>query len=94
MLLANKLDIVQENPEKRAITTEEGEKMCSELEIYWGGECSAKTFEVNQIKNIFELFLKKLFIKLQRNNEEKIQIQKLLLSTKKKKKKKVCCIVD
>ena len=52
MLLGNKLDLVKEDNEKRKILTEVAEKICSEQDIYWGGECSAKTFDENQLKEI------------------------------------------
>ena len=64
MLLGNKLDIAEEHIEKRKIQTEEAEKLCSEQGIYWGGECSAKTFEEYRIKEIFEKFTKKIYLKL------------------------------
>ena len=91
MLLGNKLDIVEKNEDLRKINEEESQKLCSELEIYWGGECSAKTFEPEQIRNIFEQFLKKIFIKLLKNNEGQNTNQKLLVSKKPKKKKQPCC---
>ena len=56
MLLGNKLDIAQEKLESRLILTEEGQKICNEYGIYWGGECSAKTFSENQIKNIYRIY--------------------------------------
>ena len=52
MLLGNKLDIVEENIQKRAIETEKAQKICSDQGIYWGGECSAKTFDENHLKEI------------------------------------------
>ena len=50
MLLGNKSDIIEENLEKRAVLYEEAQRICLEQGIYWGGECSAKTFDENQIK--------------------------------------------
>jgi len=64
MLLGNKLDLVQENIEKREIPTEEVEKICLEKDIYWGGECSAKTFSESQLKEIFRNMIKKIYLKL------------------------------
>ena len=73
MILGNKLDLVENNEKKRAVTFEEGKNICSKNDIYWGGECSAKTFEVSQIKEIIETFLKKVYIK-------KVLIYKLYLN--------------
>ena len=86
MLLANKLDLAEEDFDKREVLTEEAEKLCSEQRIYWGGECSAKTFEEAQIKEIFEKFLKKVHIKVKTNNSPKMQVAHLSKYIKKKDK--------
>ena len=52
MLLGNKLDIAEENVENRAVLIEEAKRICSEKDIYWGGECSAKSFSFEQFKRI------------------------------------------
>ena len=99
MLLGNKLDIAEEHPETRMILTEEGENICSEKGIYWGGECSAKTFDENQLKEIFKKFIIQIYSKLgeeNRNNEKKNQ-QKLILKHKSRKNENVilnCCHPD
>ena len=64
MLLGNKSDLAEEEPESRMIQVEEAERFCNEQGIYWGGECSAKTFEIEKIKGIFEKFLKQIYSKL------------------------------
>ena len=96
MLLGNKLDIAEEHKEKRMIMTEEGEKICSEKGIYWGGECSAKTFDENKFKEIFSKLVKQIYLKLGEKeiikNENKKQISKLL--TMKPKKKRRTCASD
>ena len=43
-LIGNKLDLAEENPDKREVTVEEGESKCKENGIIWGGECSAKSY--------------------------------------------------
>ena len=50
VVLGNKLDLANENPESRTVTTEEAENLCKERGIYWGGECSAKDFTEEQLK--------------------------------------------
>ena len=85
MILGNKLDLVENNEKKRAVTFEEGKNICLNNGIYWGGECSAKTFEVNQIKEIIETFLKKVYIKLIFHNEKKFEPKKIELKIKHKK---------
>ena len=53
MLLGNKLDIAEENKEKRQVLMEEAEKLCKDIGLYWGGECSAKTFDDASLKDGF-----------------------------------------
>ena len=93
MLLGNKLDIAEEDPETRMIMTEEGENICSEKGIYWGGECSAKTFDESQLKEILAKFIKQVYNKLgeeKKDNEKKNQ-QIVLISNKLNDKKRVKC---
>ena len=96
MLLANKLDIAEEHPERRMILIDEAERICSGEGIYWGGECSAKTSEQNELKEIFEEFIKQIYLKIKDSdnfqNKEPKQVQRLLTAAPKpkKKKKKIC----
>ena len=95
MLLGNKLDIAEENKEQRIILKEEAEKICNEQDIYWGGECSAKTFNDSQIKEIFEKFIIKIYNKIgdENNVNEMKNQQKFLIQQQKRKKKRrnTCC---
>ena len=95
MLLGNKLDIAEENKEQRMILKEEAEKICNEQSIYWGGECSAKTFNDSQIKEIFEKFIIKIYNKIgdENNVNEMKNQQKFLIQQQKRKKKRrnTCC---
>ena len=68
MLLANKLDIAEKNLETRMILIEEAERICEEQGIYWGGECSAKTFEEDQIKEIIKKFMIEIYLKFGNTN--------------------------
>ena len=86
MLLGNKLDIAEENMEERMILKEEGEKICNEQGIYWGGECSAKTFDENQIKKIFEKFAIQIYLKLGNDDNKKRQVLKVAIKSKKPRK--------
>ena len=89
MLLGNKLDIIENDINERQVLTEEAEKLCVAQGIYWGGECSAKTFDLEQLRKIFENFLKEIFLKVKNDgNDKKKQTSKL--STRKPKKKKCC----
>ena len=63
-LIGNKLDLVEENPDKREVTTEEGENKCKENGIIWGGECSAKSYTEEKFKEMFQKFSELIFKKV------------------------------
>ena len=90
MLLGNKLDIVEENPEKRTVESEEGKALCDNLDIYWGGECSAKNFTQKQFVDLLENFVKTLYIKTRNNPQEKREKRNIILNKKNYNKKKCC----
>ena len=94
MLLGNKSDLAEEEPESRMIQIEEAERFCKEQEIYWGGECSAKTFEIEKIKGIFEQFLKQIYSILgeHNNNLNTKKDTKTLTKSNKNPKKADCCL--
>ena len=95
MLLGNKLDIAEENKAKRMILIEEAERICKEQDIYWGGECSAKTFDENQIKEIFIKFIKQIYLKLRdKNNDKDKNIKQITkkLTDYKRRKGMECCL--
>ena len=70
MVLGNKLDKVENDENNREVLAEDAEKICSENNILWGGEFSAKNFNDNQIKEVLENFIKEIFIKLGNTTEE------------------------
>ena len=85
ILLGNKLDLI--NPkEEREVETEEGQNLCDDKGIIWGGECSAKDFTDAQFIDLFKDFTLKLFKKIGVKDTDTIKNIK-----SKKKKKKKCC---
>ena len=98
MLIGNKLDLAKSMPETRKITVEESKKFCVEQDIFYGGECSAKTMFVDVLKKIFERLVREIFIKENKNinnnsnNSNENNNNKVNLDKKgQKKKKKKCC---
>ena len=93
MLLGNKLDIIEKDFSKREVLYEEAQRICLEEDIYWGGECSAKTFNNDEIKKIFEKFMKKIYLKLKDDDDYEEECQKKLSISKAKTSlnKKNCC---
>ena len=61
MLLGNKLDLAKkkesEKDEIREVETEDSIKKCENLNIYCGGECSAKDFTDSELKDLFKDFI-------------------------------------
>jgi len=55
--MGNKNDLILE----RKVEVEEAQKKCKELNIIWGGECSAKNNSQEDLVNIFETLIAKLF---------------------------------
>ncbi len=85
-LLGNKLDLVESDEKPREVQEEEAENICIEKEIFWAGECSVKSFTVQQLNDIliktWKNYIEKFGIK------EEITSQMKMSGTKYKKKKK------
>ena len=88
VLLANKLDLVKENPKMRKVEEKEAIDKCQEFDIIWGGECSAKDFTMEELEEKFKYYTKEIYSKIG-NNIVKSQTAKKI-ATGKKKKKKFC----
>ena len=91
MILGNKLDIAKNDENKRAVSLEEAENICSKNEIFWGGECSAKSFQAEKIREILENFTKEVFIKIGINNDTIVGPKKSMEIKYKVKKRLLCC---
>ena len=64
VLMGNKLDLVKNNPEARDVSEEEAQKICQDKNIYWGGECSAKDFSEEELRNIFTKYTQEIYKKV------------------------------
>ena len=64
VLVGNKVDLANSNPESREVTTEDAENLCKEKNIYWGGECSAKDFTENELNDIFTKYTQEIYKKV------------------------------
>lgn len=96
MLLGNKYDIIEENMEERQVLIEEAQRICLEQGIYWGGEISAKTFDIDEIKEVFEKFMIKIYLKLKADDDtadhsNQTQIAKKVTNIRKRKKVSLIC---
>ena len=66
-LIGNKVDLVDSNLYSREVTIEEAQNLCKERNIYWGGECSAKDFTEEQLREIFTKFTEEIYKKVGNN---------------------------
>ena len=85
VLLGNKLDLVKEKPNLREVKEEDAKNICKEKNIYWGGECSAKDFSEDELKQIFTKYTQEIYKKVGIN-----QTKGEIVSKPDKKKKSFC----
>ena len=64
VLIGNKIDLAQEDPELRKVTKEEAERICKTQDILWGGECSAKDFTEEELNDKFAFFTQEIYKKV------------------------------
>ena len=63
----------------------EAKLKCEEFNLLWGGECSAKTFTDNQLKDLIKGYVKHIYDKVGQKNVKQQVVKKM--STKKSKKR-------
>jgi len=88
ILIGNKLDMVEENPEKREVDEKDAKDYCANNNILWGGEFSVKVFDVDRLKSRFKEFIEEMYKKIGNANIKKKE--KILTESMPKKKKKCC----
>ena len=87
VLIGNKLDIAEDSPNARQVTLEEAKKKCEDEKIFFGGECSAKNFTEEQLKDLFTVFTQEIYKKV----GECVSRSGSQVVEKKKSEKKKCC---
>ena len=85
VLLGNKVDLVNANPDSRDVTIEEAQNLCKEKNIYWGEECSAKDFSDEELKDIFTKYTQEIYKKIGVNIAKGEMVTKTDDNNKKKK---------
>ena len=90
ILIGNKLDLVEEEPDKREVTTEEGENKCKQKEVLWGGECSAKNFSEEKLREMFQKYSEEIFKKVGFISNKATIVSNVSKSNEKNKKKSKC----
>ena len=61
ILIGNKLDLVEENPENRYVTEDEAKQMCDEYDIIYGGEHSFRNLDFEGLKKLLEKFVLEVY---------------------------------
>ena len=90
-LLGNKLDLVENGLKSREVEEEEAEKICSDKEIFWAGECSVKDFTPKELTNILINTWKNYVDKFGIKEEVKTQMKMKGMKYQKRQKKKSFC---
>ncbi|CAK88775.1 unnamed protein product (macronuclear) [Paramecium tetraurelia] len=84
MLIGNKLDLLQDNPQNRCVSVEEVEQICQQHNMLYN-ETSAK--EGTNVKECFEQLIRKIYEFKQQNVEEEFPSQRIEIEDEKSEKK-------
>ena len=89
VLIGNRLDLVEENPDDRKVTEEEAKKMCEEYNMIWGGELNLKSISFEELNNLFKNYVREVYKRVGDKKECKQELK--LKKIKKSKKKPFSC---
>ena len=87
ILIGNKIDLIGVDGKEREVSTEEGENTCKEKDLVWGGECSVKNIEFDELEKKFQGYVKLIYDKV----GEKVTKQNSKNLDQYRKKKKGFC---
>ena len=87
ILIGNKIDLIGVDGKEREVTEEEGENTCKEKDLVWGGECSVKNIDNDELQQKFQNYVKLIYDKV----GEKVVKQNSKSLEKYQKKKKGFC---
>ena len=85
ILIGNKIDLIGVDGRTRAVEESEAIAKCQENKLNWGGECSAKTFSDDDLKNLIKGYINKIYEKIG-SKASNHQVTKQLAKNKPKKK--------
>ena len=85
-LIGNKSELIDESQDQRKVTTEEGESLCKENGIIWGGEYNIKNLTKEELKNLFQKISELIFQKVGR-----VVDKREVIKNPQKRKKKLKC---
>ena len=87
-LIGNKIDLIGLEGKERMVTEEEAQNICKEKSLVWGGECSVKNIEFEDLKEKFKNYVKSIYDKV---GEKQVRTQNAKKMDGYKKKKKGFC---
>ena len=90
ILIGNKLDLIGVDGKVREVEEEEGKEICEEKGLIWGGECSVKTIEMDDLKNKFTGYVKLIYEKVGEKIVTKQFVNKISGNKMKTQKKAFC----
>jgi len=90
ILIGNKLDLIGVDGKIREVEEEEGQEICDEKGLIWGGECSVKTIEMDELKNKFTGYVKLIYDKVGQKVVTKQFVNKISGNKMKTQKKAFC----
>ena len=79
------IDLIGVDGRERLVSEDEAKSKCEENKLIWGGECSVKTFTLDQLKELIKGYVLKIYEKVGAKIVKQQMSKKL--ATKKKKKK-------
>ena len=85
ILLGNKSDIIEEDPDKRDVDEQDAKDYCTKNNILWGGEVSVKDFDVEKLNSLFKGFIEEIYKKVGSSTVKKEETTLTKSAPKKKK---------
>ena len=82
ILIGNKLDLVEENPENRYVTEDEAKQMCDEYDMIWGGEHSIRNLDLEGLQKLLEKFVLEVYNRVGDTAFKKQRFKKVLQAKK------------
>ena len=86
----NKLDLIEKENNLRKVKEEEAKEICSNNYLFWGGEISIKNIDINELKELFEVYIKKIYEKVGDKHISKQRVIKIENYKKRRNHGKSC----
>ena len=92
ILIGNKSDLIEDNENNsRKVKEEEAKEICINYDLIWGGEISIKTIDMNELKELFLVYVKKIYEKVRDKPIVKLRAIKMENDRPRHVHRKACC---